>query len=97
MTFNEFLIVSIITGCLSACWLIVLVKVGAIDQMQMRAYILGPFKDLPNCEFCMLFWLSFLIDCILALFCSEISYLVAPFVAAPIAKAIYENCRTTRR
>lgn len=79
---------------LATCVFICLEKWGAVTWAQMHAGRLGPFRDLPHCVFCVLFWLGFII-CIPLIFSISFAYLVAPFAAAPMAKALYENCRAT--
>lgn len=72
-------------------------KTGLIDLFQMyRSNVLPPFlRALPDCLFCMIFWLCVLIS--IPLVIENILYLaLAPF-STPIAKAIYENCRATRK
>jgi hypothetical protein len=81
-----------IMATLSACIYIVIEKWGLID-LQVH----GP-KYLPpaECSFCFMFWISVSILLVILILSPDISYLVAPFCAAPISKAIYENCKTTR-
>jgi hypothetical protein len=72
---------------------LILEKTGAIEYLQMHATeIFGPFRALPSCSFCVLFWLNFLLSIPLAL-TSNLFYLTAALFAAPLSKAIYENNR----
>ena len=75
----------------TACAYIVLEKWGAIDWLQVHAPAFIP----SECVFCLMFWFSFITTIPVMIFTPDISYLVAPFCAAPISKAIYENCKAT--
>lgn len=87
----------VVVASLAVCIYIVLSeKSGAIEWLQLNRRILGPFNALPDCVFCMLFWISAILSIPLIFFISNLFYIVTPFVAAPIAKAIYENCRAPR-
>jgi hypothetical protein len=72
---------------------VVLEKAGAVEYLQLNATrIFGPFAALPSCVFCSLFWLCFLLSIPLAI-TSNLFYIASAIVSAPIARAIYENCR----
>jgi len=84
-------------GSLAAFVLIAWAKWGVLDKLQLNASrILGPFKALAHCEFCLLFWFCVLFSLPL-IFSINILYLLAPFASAPLAKVIYENSKSTRR
>lgn len=86
--------ISIATAALSAFVLIVLEKWEVVAWLQMHATrIFGIFRDLPFCNFCLLFWIGMIITIPIIFLTSNIFYIVAPALSAPIAKAIYENCR----
>lgn len=72
-------------------------KFGLIEFYQVRIRR-RYFFDWEVCEFCICFWLSLLQVAILVLiFPAKIFYIVVPFAAASLAKAIYENCKNFRR
>lgn len=100
---SDLVFFSITTASLSAGALIVFEKIGFIEYLQLNASrFFGPARDLPYCNFCLLFWIGFLISypgaAIAQIFfgISNIFYILTPFVSAPIAKAIYENNRASR-
>jgi hypothetical protein len=71
-------------------------KIGARESLQLHATrIYVRFKALPSCDFCMLFWLCFLISIPVAAI-SNIFYLAAAVLSSPIALALYATCRGTR-
>ena len=76
---------------------IILEKRRVIELFQLyRSRILPTWaRSLPDCNFCMLFWLCLLVSIPIALISNIFYIALAPF-AAPIAKAIYENSRATR-
>lgn len=93
---SNFIIVVMLVALGATFVFLVVEKWGLIDFMQMYARrIFGPFHKLPSCVFCMLFWLCVLIAVPLAII-SNIFYLAVPLFSAPLAKAIYENCRATQ-
>jgi hypothetical protein len=93
----SFLCECIIIASGAAFLLIVFEKKGVVEYLQMNATkIFGRFKELPTCNFCLLFWICFLISLPLIV-TSNIFYIIAPAIAAPIAKRIYENNHSARK
>lgn len=70
-------------------------KVIELFQLYRSAVLPRRLHALPDCVFCMLFWLCVILAVPLALI-SNIFYIALPIFATPIAKAIYENCRASR-
>src|SRR5688500_16471672 len=90
------LVVMVSVASLAVFILIVLEKWKFIEYLQLNARrFFGPFHGLPDCNFCLLFWFCFIISIPLAI-TSNLFYITMPFIVTPIAKAIYENCRTPR-
>lgn len=90
------LVISIFIASTAVFILIVLEKWKFIEHLQLNARrYFGPFHALPGCNFCLLFWLCFIISIPLAI-TSNLFYIAMPFIVTPIAKAIYENCRAPR-
>lgn len=90
-------LVDVVLVSLGAVFLLIFFeKIGLITLMQANASrIFGRFASLPNCNFCLLFWLCFLIAVPLWITLS-LYYFALPFLSAPLAKAIYENSRANR-
>lgn len=79
-------------AALAACAYICVEKWGFIEWLQLHAGRIRPLR--PDCTFCTLFYFSVVITILLSLFFTiSFFYLVAPFAATPIAKAIYENSK----
>lgn len=90
---SELTSITILLAMMAASILILLEKWGLIVKMQMYATpIFGRFSKVAECNFCLLFWISFFISLPLILSGSFL-YLVCPLPAASLALFIYEGSK----
>lgn len=86
----------VVISCVSATVLTCLYKFGLIELYQIHKPRI--LKSWDVCEFCLCFWISATLTVIAYLkFSPNILYIVVPFACASLAKAIYENSKSTGR
>lgn len=78
------MLVSVMVACIDAFLLLLAYKVGAVEWLQVHGD--DVFSRMAHCDFCMSFWLSFIIMLVVVWQTGDVAFMSVPLFATPIAR-----------